>query len=88
MADLKFGAAGFNKPTPKTLKIVFNTFLYLSGAWIFIAPAFNLAQPVLNLINKDLLTGLALMKFTISFFHYDYEIQTDTPSTNTQIIKP
>ena len=80
MANVKFGVPGLTKPTPAALRNVFTAFLYLSGIWVFIAPLFNIPTPVLDHINKAIVEGLAVVKFTISFFHYDYQ-----PDINAQV---
>lgn len=83
MSNLKFGVPGLTKPTPPVLRNIFTGFLYLSGIWVFIAPLFHVPSPVLDQINKAIVEGLAVLKFTISFFHFDYQeppIQNPTPT--------
>ena len=83
MATLKFGLVGLTKPTPTVLRNIFTAFLYLSGIWVFIAPVFNIPAPVLDHINKGIVEGLAILKFTISFFHFDYQIDANAQVDNT-----
>ena len=73
MADIKFGIAGYPKPTPSWIKNIFNALLYVSGVWAIFGPILtDIPQVVLSSINHYLLGLLPVMKFTISFFHYDY----------------
>lgn len=76
MADVKFGVKQLNSPTPKYLKNFFKAFLFLSGAWAIIAPAATqIPAGVQADINKWIIVGLALMRFAISFWGYDYKIE-------------
>lgn len=73
MANLKFGVAGLTKPTPPVFRNIFTAILYIAGIWVFIAPMFNVSGAILATINKDIVEVLAILKFTISFFHFDYQ---------------
>lgn len=69
------------KPTPKLAKDIVNTLLYLSGVWALIQPSFpEIPEHTAANINKYLLLGLALTRFTITFFHWDdKKPDTDNP---------
>lgn len=73
MADLKFGKNQFNMPTPQWMKNLFNFVLYVTGLWAILAPMLtNLAAELIHSIDHWALVTLAVMRFTIQFFHYDY----------------
>lgn len=77
MADLKFGVGQFGKPTPVWMKTIFKTLLYVSGLWAIIIPlATNLSHALITEVDHWCVIGLAVMRFTISFFHYDFS-ETD-----------
>lgn len=72
MADIKVGISGVTKPTPRWMKQTFNALLYVSGGWaLFSNMLSGIPQPILDSIDHYILEGLALLRFTISFFHYD-----------------
>ncbi len=64
-----------NKPTPSWMKKIFNGLLYLSGLWAILAPVLtNIPEAVLNSVNQYIVMILPILRFTISFFHYDYSV--------------
>lgn len=76
---LKFS---LTKPTPQIAKDVVNGLLYLSGIWAVIEPQFpGMPATTAADINKWLLLGLALTRFTITFFHWDDSSKPDTDYT-------
>lgn len=74
MADLKFGVGQFGKETPHQLKLVFRIVLYLSGLWTLLAPVLtNIEEVMRGKIDHWIVIGLMVMRFTISFFHLDFD---------------
>lgn len=72
MADLTVGVSNIGKPSPSWMKNIFKGLLYVSGLWAVLGPTCtNIDQHILDSINAWILRGLAIMRFTISFFHYD-----------------
>ena len=68
------------KPTPKLAKDIVNGLLYLSGLWALIQPNFNIPEHTAAEINKYLLLGLGVTRFTITFFHWEEKkADTDNP---------
>ena len=81
--SIKPSLGGIAKPTPPILRGIFNALLYVVGAWGIISSLFNFLPPeTINTINKDILIILPLLRFTITFFHYDYDIPDETVPDN------
>ncbi len=72
--SIKFGVAQLSNPTPKNVKIMFRTILYLSAIWAVMSPSLTELPPnVLASVNKYLLLGTAVINVTIQFFGWDYK---------------
>ncbi len=73
------------KPTPEIAKQVLNTLLYLSGAFALLQNNFDIPEHVAAEVNKYLLSGLALVRFTINFFHWDNGSGSNSSATGKTI---
>ena len=76
MANLQFGVGQLKKPTPKILKIIFKTIVFLAALWAFLSPQLDITEILVNAINKWTLVGLGLVRFLIQFFGLDYDIDS------------
>lgn len=73
---IQFGVAQLNNPTPKNIKIIFRTILYLSAVWAVMSPSLTeIPANVLAMMNKYLLLGTAVINVSIQFFGWDYKTQ-------------
>lgn len=71
---IQFGPGQLNNPTPKNIKIIFRTVLYLAAVWAVMSPSLTELPPaVLAVINKYLLLGTAVINVSIQFFGWDYK---------------
>jgi len=69
MADIKFGVAQVNNPTPKGLKLAFRIFSFINGA---IAIVLTMLPGIPEHLKYQIVTGMTigttLMHYTIKFF--------------------
>lgn len=74
MANLTMAVSNVGLPTPTWMKSIFKGLLYLSGLWAIIVPlATNIPPSIQATIDHWIVIGLAVLRFTISFFHYDLD---------------
>ncbi len=74
MANLQFGVGQLKKPTPRVLKLLFKTIVFLAALWAFLSPQLDIAEAIVNSINKWTLISLGLVRFLIQFFGLDYDV--------------
>lgn len=66
--------AKVGRPTPKPIKTVFDLLFYLTGIWAVVSNAIpNLNEHTLYLIGNWSSILIVVLKFTITYFGWDYE---------------
>jgi len=64
----------YGRPTPKPIKTVFDVLFYITGIWAMVSNAIpNLDEHILYLIGNLSAILIVVLKFTISYFRWDYE---------------
>ena len=62
------------RPTPKPIKTIFDLLFYLTGIWAVISNAIpNMNEHTLYLIGNWSAILIVVLKFTITYFNWDYE---------------
>lgn len=69
---LKFGRQHYTSPTPPVLRILFKSIVFAAGLWAVIQGMLDVPEHITNAINKWTLIGMAVVRFTIQFFGFDF----------------
>lgn len=71
---VKFGVNQLGNPTPKFIKYIFNGALFALGLWALLSGQItNVPSNVLAEINKWSVVALAVMKWMIGYFGWDFK---------------
>ena len=72
-AKITFGRQNYKTKTPPILNIIFKAIVFAAGLWAVIQGMVDVSEHLTNAINKWTLVGMAVVRFTIQFFGFDFE---------------
>lgn len=88
MAKITFGRQHFKSPTPPVLRIVFKSIVFLAGLWALIGGMVGVSEVLQAAINKWALIGMAIVRFTIQFFGFDFDPDQNNEAQPDELAQP